>query len=77
MCPRKSPRRKFRITFTKSGAGLKKKYADDWNLAPVYIFHYGGGGGGGDVKGCMLNTGVSHSASASYSFLHIYHDKML
>ena len=30
------------------------------------------GGGGGDVKGCMLNTGVGHSASASYSLLILY-----
>ena len=30
---------------------------------------YKGGGGGRDVKGCMLNTGVGHSASASYSLL--------
>ena len=34
-------------------------------FALVYIFY----NEGGDVKGCMLNTGVGHSAYASYLLL--------
>ena len=46
--------------FTKFSAGAK-------SYTPALNFIIGGGGG--DVKGCMLNTGVGHSASASYSLL--------
>ena len=42
-----------------------KLFAGDRILLPAKNFHKEGG----DVKGCMLNTGVGHSASASYSLL--------
>ena len=52
----------------KFGAGAKFCFFGIKSLAPAQNFIKGGGG---DVKGCMLNTGVGHSASASYSLLNL------
>ena len=60
----------------KFGAGAKllmlriwrrRQTFDAQDLAPAPNFI--NGGGGGDVKGCMINAEVGHSASASYLLL--------
>ena len=52
-------------------AGENRMIAGENRMIAGENFYKGGmgGGGGGDVKGCMLNTGVGYSASASYSLL--------